>query len=249
LGRSDLVAHHVERYSPEGMVLAVVGAASPDLVVDKVMAALGDWQAPQAHPDRTIPPNVTLTARRQEVVSIPGKSQSDLILGWPAMARGDPDFIKASLANTVLGVFGMMGRLGDRVRDQQGLAYYVYSQVESGLGPGPWTATAGVNPANVQRAIDGILHEVCRLRDEPVPEEELADSQAYLTGSMPLRLETNQGVLSAILDMERHQLGLDYLQRFSGLINAVTVQDLQEMAQKYLDPDVYALAIAGPQDE
>jgi zinc protease len=154
--------------------------------------------------------------------------------------------MKANLTNTVLGVFGMMGRLGDNVREDQGLAYYVYSRLEAGLGAGAWSATAGVNPANVQRAIDGILHEVRRLRDEPVPADELADSQSFLSGSMPLRLETNEGVAQTLLDIERHNLGFDYLLRYADLVNAVTVRDLQEMAQKYLDPEVYALAIAGP---
>jgi zinc protease len=167
-------------------------------------------------------------------------------LGWPALARRDPDFMKAYLANTVLGIFGMMGRLGDSVRDEQGLAYYVYSRLEAGLGVGPWVAIAGVNPANVERTIDGILHEVGRLRDERVPEEELADSQAYLTGSMPLRLETNEGISATLLEMERHGLGLDYLQRYEGLVRAVTSEDMQEMARTYLDPKVYVLAVAGP---
>jgi zinc protease len=181
-------------------------------------------------------------------VPMPGKTQSDLVLGWPGLARNDPDYMKARLANTVLGVFGMRGRLGDNVRDAQGLAYYVYSQLEAGLGAGPWLATAGVNPANVRRAIDAILYEVRCLRDERLSADELADSQSFLTGSMPLRLETNEGIAATLLEIERYDLGFDYLLRYADLVNAVTVQDAQEMAQKYLNPDVYALALAGPED-
>ena len=114
------------------------------------------------------------------------------------------------------------------------------------MGAGPWVAIAGVNPANVEQAIDGILEEVRRLRDEPVPANELADSQSYLTGSMPLRLETNEGVARTLLHMERHELGLDYLQRYSDLVKAVTVADIQAVARRYLDLEVSALAIAGP---
>jgi len=125
----------------------------------------------------------------------------------------------------------------------------VYSELEAGLGAGPWVTVAGVNPANVERAINGILRQVQHLREELVPAEELADSQSFLTGSMPLRLETNGGLVSALLDMERYGLGFDYLQRYPALVNAVTVQDVQEMVQKYLDPEIYALAVAGPADE
>jgi zinc protease len=154
--------------------------------------------------------------------------------------------MKARLGNTILGVFGMMGRLGDSVREELGLAYYVYSWLEAGLGAGPWLATAGVNPANVERAIDGILTQIRRMRDEPLPADELADSQSFMTGSMPLRLETNEGVASTMLDMERYDLGFDYLLRYADLVNAVTAHDVQEMVRRCLDPEVYALAIAGP---
>jgi len=246
LSRDDIVQYYQQHYSPEGMVLAVVGAVSADTAVEKVQAALGSWQPAGARPNRNIPPAVTLDELRRQTTVVEGKTQSDIVLGWPAMARQDADFMKARLANTILGVFGMMGRLGDSVRDEQGLAYYVYSSLQAGLGAGPWLAVAGVNPASVERAVDGILHEVRCLRDEPVPAQELADSQSFLTGSMPLRLETNEGLAGTILDIERYDLGFDYLRRYPDLVNSVTVDDVREVARKYLDPEVYALAVAGP---
>ncbi|HSR29945.1 MAG TPA: pitrilysin family protein [Anaerolineae bacterium] len=249
LSRDHLADYYQTRYSPEGMVIAVVGAVSADAVVEKVGDSLCSWQAPGGTPNRSIPPAIDLNELRREAVPMEGKTQSDIVLGWPGLARSDDDYMKARLANTILGVFGMMGRLGDSVRDAQGLAYYVYSQLEAGLGAGPWQVTAGVNPANVQRAIDGILHEVRRLRDEPVPADELADTQSYLTGSMPLRLETNEGIANTLLSMERYELGFDYLLRYADLVNAVTVQDIQDMAQEYLAPDAYAVAVAGPESD
>jgi zinc protease len=246
LTQAHLSDYYRARYSPEGMVLAVVGAVSSDTVLEKVRDALGGWHAPDASPNRSIPPNVQLDETRRDTAVVEGKSQSDIVLGWPALARSDPDYMKANLANMVLGVFGMMGRLGENIRERQGLAYYAYSSLQAGLGAGPWTAVAGVNPANIERAVEGILEEARRLRDEPLPQDELADSQSYLTGSMPLGLETNEGVVGTLLNIERHKLGLDYLLRYTDLVNSVSVDHIQEMAQKYLDPDVYALAIAGP---
>jgi zinc protease len=249
LSREDVAGYYHKHYSPQGMVVAVVGAVQAGSVLDMVQARLGDWRAPEAEPNRSIPPAVHLTEPVRQTLPMAGKTQSDIILGWPALARRDPGFMEANLANTVLGVFGIMGRLGDTVRDRQGLAYYVYSQLEAGLGAGPWVAIAGVNPANVEQAVDGILGEVGRLRDEPVPANELADSQSFLSGSMPLRLETNEGIALALLDMERYDLGFDYLQRYAGLVHSVTVPSVQEIAQRYLDPEVYALAIAGPESD
>jgi zinc protease len=150
------------------------------------------------------------------------------------------------VCNSILGIFGLMGRLGDKVREEQGLAYYSYSRVDGGPGPGPWRVIAGVNPANVEQAVDSIRAEVGRICQEPVDAEELADNKAFITGSLPLRLETNEGVARTILDMERYELGLDYLQRYDELINAITAEQVQAVAQRWLDPDAYALAIAGP---
>ena len=246
LTQAHLSNYYRDHYSPEGMVLAVVGAVSSDTVLEKVRNALGGWHAPDASPNRSIPPNVQLDETRRDTAVVEGKSQSDIVLGWPALARSDPDYMKAHLTNIVLGVFGMMGRLGENIRERQGLAYYASSSLQAGLGAGPWTAVAGVNPANVERAVEGILDEARRLRDEPLPQDELSDSQSYLTGSMPLGLETNEGVMGTLLNIERHELGLDYLLRYTDLVNSVSAAHIQLMAQKYLDPDVYALAIAGP---
>jgi zinc protease len=246
LAQGHLAEYFRDHYSPEGMTLAIVGAVPTDMVLEKVRGALEGWRAPGASPNRSIPPNVQLDKARRATAIMEGKSQSDIVLGWPALARSDPDYMKAHLANTVLGVFGMMGRLGENIRERQGLAYYAYSRLQAGLGAGPWMAIAGVSPANVDRAVAGILQEARRLRDEKVPRDELADSQSYLTGLMPLRLETNEGIVSTLLDIERHELGLDYLLRYTNLVNSVSVDDIQEMAQEHLDPEVYALAIAGP---
>jgi zinc protease len=249
LDRDDLEAYYREHYSPQGMVMAIVGAVQTNDILERTRAKLGNWQAQCRDPNRTIPPAVHLTDPVRRTVPIEGKAQSDLILGWPGMARDDPNYVKANLANTVLGIFGMMGRLGDNVREEQGLAYYVYSQLEAGLGAGPWFAAAGVHPSNVDQAVESILYEVRRLREEPVPIAELADSQSFLTGSMPLHLETNEGVARTLLDIERHGLGLDYLQRYADLVNGVTVEDVQQVARQYLEPEVYALAIAGPDNQ
>lgn len=247
LGREDLRSFYQGHYSPQGLVLAIVGAVPASAALEKVQTSLGGWQAAKVTPDRSKPQTVQLQEQRRASFVVPGKTQSDLVIGWPGLARTDPDYMKAHLTNIVLGVFGMMGRLGDVIREQQGLAYYCYSELDAGYGAGAWTASAGVQPANVERTVASIRSEVRRLRDEAVQGEELADSQSFLTGSMPLRLETNEGVAGSLLDMERHQLGFDYLQRYASLVNAVSVEHLREMANKYLDPDVYALAVAGPE--
>ncbi len=105
---------------------------------------------------------------------------------------------------------------------------------------------AGVNPANVARALDSIVAEIRRITTEPVSAEDLADNQAHFTGSLPLQLESNEGVAGAILRMEYFDLGLDYLRNYADLINRLTANDLLAAARRYLNPDAYALGVAGP---
>jgi zinc protease len=243
--RDDLVSFYESYYCPRDMVIVVVGAIPSEVAFQKVAATFGDWSGDRAI--RAEPPPVSRPdERRERRVSIPGKSQSDIIVGWPAMRRLDPDFDGARLANTVLGVFGMMGRLGDKVREEQGMAYYAYSRLSANRDPGTWAAVAGVAPDNVERALRAMLAEVEILRGEPVPAAELQDCQRYLTGSLPIQLETNDGVASVLVDIEWHGLGLDYVQRYKGIIDSITPEDMQAAAQKYLNPAAYTLAIAGP---
>lgn len=243
--REDLVRFHQTYFAPEGMVLVVTGAVKAAEALEQVRAALGDWGA-RRPPVPDLPPLMPLEQRERHVF-IPEKTQVDLRLGWRGPARKEPDFLAAHLANTILGVFGMMGRLGKVVREENGLAYYVYSVLEGGPGPGPWQVIAGVDPAHARQAQALILDEVRRLREEPVPEDELNDSQSMLVGSLPLQLETNEGVARALLNIERYQLGLDYLQRYRQLILDLRPADVQTAAQRWLDPERYVLAMAGPE--
>jgi zinc protease len=126
------------------------------------------------------------------------------------------------------------------------LAYYAYSSISAGIGPGAWYVSAGVNPANVEKATDLIAQELKRYVNEGISAEELADSQANYVGRLPLSLESNGGVAGALLNIERFDLGLDYYRQYPDLIKAVTLDDICETAQKYIDPERLVIATAGP---
>jgi zinc protease len=243
----DMLAEFYESFfRPQGMVVTVVGAVPAEEAVRKIEAAFGDWNG--LRPARAALPSVVpIVDVRKRHALMPDKTQCDMVLGWHGMRRLDPDFDSARLANTVLGVFGLTGRLGENVRERQGMAYYAYSRVSGDREPGTWVTVAGVNPANVSRAQQAMLDEVKRLQDEPVPADELEDCKSYLTGSVPLQLETNDGVASLLADIEWHGLGLDYLERYPTIINALTAEQVQQVAQKYLRPDAYVFALAGPE--
>jgi zinc protease len=245
LTRDDIVGFYRDRLGPSGMATIVVGAVAREQGLDILQDAFGTWRGAQ-YVQPPLPPIAPIREQRKRRTVLPGKTQSDIVLGWIGLTRRDPDFFRAFLANSILGQFGMAGRIGERVREQQGLAYYAYTGLDAGIGPGPWAAVAGVAPENVDHAIEAILDEVQRLRDEPVGEQELEDNKTYIVDSMPLRLEGNEGIAAQIASMELYGLGFDYLQRFPGIIEAITAQDVTEAVLKYIDPEAFVLSVAGP---
>ena len=244
--RQDLIDFHARNYGPRGMVVGVVGAVDPEYAFQRVSAVLGDWENPQQPEPLGLPGLVPLEATTTRHWEIPGKSQADIVLGVAGPPRLSPDFMAASLGNSVLGQFGMMGRIGKVVREQAGLAYYASSSLTLGVGPGPWNVAAGVAPGNVERAVDLIQQEIARFTSEPVSSEELADSQANFIGRLPLTLESNSGVAAALVSLERFGLDLDYYLHYKDDVLSVTVEDVLETARRYFDPQHLAVASAGP---
>lgn len=243
---SDLQAFHARHYGPAGMIIVVVGAIKADDAIRTVREYLGDWANPDQPDLPPVPAVSPMTETRRAFVGLPGKTQSDIVLGTVGPSRFDSDFLAAQLVNSVLGQFGMMGRIGHSVRETLGLAYYAYSSVDGGYTASPWSVTAGVNPANVGLAIARIQDELERIVSQPITPEELDDNQSYFTGRVPLQLETNEGIAGSLLNMEIYHLGLDYLINYRTVIYRLTAADLLAAAQKYLTPDRLVIAVAGP---
>lgn len=244
--RSDIEKFHERYYGPRKMILAIVGAVAPDEAVDSVNDLLGDWKNVDQGIRPELIPITPLESVQRKRVNISGKSQTDVVIGAPGPRRQSPDFLPAALGNNILGQFGMMGRIGEVVRQQSGLAYYASSSLGGGPGPGPWAISAGVDPQNLEKAIELIIREVKRFTEEPVMDEELGDSKASIIGSLPLSLESNHGVASALVNLERYDLGLDYYRRYPDLIRSIDKENILEVARRYLDPGRLGVGIAGP---
>jgi zinc protease len=176
---------------------------------------------------------------------MPNKAQADIAYGFVTIRRSDPRFHAYSLMNNVLGQYSLGGRLGDSIRERQGMAYYVFSALDANVIAGPLIIRAGVNPANVDRAIESIDTELKALAREGPTDQELTESKQYLVGSMPRNLETNLGIANFLQMTEFFKLGSDYDVRLPGLLNSVTRDEVHEAART-LDPSCAAVVVAGP---
>ena len=244
--RADLVEFHRRCFGPKEMTIAVVGAVDPTTAIEQINAVLGNWNNPQQASLPPLPEVRQLSRTVRQHIALQGKSQTDLIVGVLGPTRLAPEYLAASLGNSVLGQFGMMGRIGEVVREQSGLAYYASSSLSAGIGPGTWDVSAGVNPANLKKALELIIVELRRFVEKGVTSEELQDSQDNFVGRLPLSLESNAGVANALINIERHNLGLDYYQNYEKQVRAITPEMVLAAARKYLKPDALAIATSGP---
>ena len=244
--RSDLIDFYQRTYGPKDMAIVIVGAVEPEAAINAIKISLGDWVNETQELLPKIPTVKPVQKTTRKAISIPGKSQADIVMGCLAPERLSPDYQPLRIGNNILGEFGMMGRLGHSVREEAGLAYYAYSSLTASMGPGAWEMAAGVNPKNIDQTIALIIKEVEHFVSEPVLDEELSDSKSYYLGRMPLMLESNSGVAISLLNMEHFNLGLNYFLEYPKQIQSVTAEDILQTSRKYLDPDRLTIASAGP---
>jgi zinc protease len=238
---------HTERFAPSELTAAIVGDVETDRARDLVVRAFGDWRKPRPTPIPVGPP-APATSRRRLVIPMMNKAQTDIAYGFTTIRRADPAYDALRLMNNVLGQYALGGRLGDSIRERQGMAYYVSSAADPNVVEGPLLIRAGVGPANVDRAVASIDEELTRLVEDGVTAKELDDSRRYLIGSMPRALETNMAIATFLQNAEFFGLGTDYDLRMPELLRAVTLDEVNAVARRVIDPSRAALVIAGPYD-
>lgn len=242
--RDDLVQFHAMAYQASKVIVSLAGGLSHQESVDLVERHLGGWGGET--PVADVEAGHTPDALERHDTSLPGKTQADIAIGVPAITRSHPDYYALTVANQVIGRFGLMGRLGESVRERQGMAYYTFSNLEAGKSTGIWTAKAGVAPYNVDGAIESIRSEVRGFIEGGPTEREFVDCTGAIIGALPIGLESSDSMASVAADIVYYELGDDFLQRYRGIIEGLRPEDLQQAAARYLNPDRLVIAVVGP---
>jgi len=245
IDRAAIAAFHARFVRPAVLSLSIVGSVDHRRAVTRAEAELDGWTGAAAAPV-VVPPPAELPLRRLRRLAVAGKSQSDIAYGFTTISRRDPRYYAYWMMNNVLGQSGLGGRLAENIRERQGMAYFAYSAFDPAFGRGPLVVRAGVDPNNVERALDAIDHEVRQLGAEGPTEAEVSETREYLIGSIPRLLETNSGIAAFLQTSEQFDLGLDYDRRLPALLEAVTIDEIRAAAAEVLIPETAAVAIAGP---
>ena len=248
LTRADLVRFYQTYYRPDTTALVIVGDVNTADVVREVQADFGGWAKPTAPAPALVIPNVGLPAKAPAPIVIPlaDAPQTSILFGYNGgLLQTSPEYYAAQIMNYTLGGDTFGSRLGKAIRDQNGLAYSVSSGIQASHGSGPFEVFIGANPKNATRAITLMRQIITQEQKYGVTPDEVRQAKLYITGSYPLRLETNAGVAGVLTLAEDYGLGLDFPQRRNALYNAVTVDQVNAAAKKYLRPGVGVLVIAG----
>jgi zinc protease len=245
LTRDRLANLHATRFAPAQTSIVTVGDVDPAQSYALVERVFGDWKTPPPAPmalSRVVP----ATSRRRVEIPMMNKAQADIAYGFTTLRRDDPDYYACWLMNHAFGQYSMSGRLGDSIRERQGMAYYAYSTLDANVMEGPLLIRAGVSAANIDRALESIDEEVTKLVTGGLSQKELDDSRRFLIYAMPRALETNAGIANYLQTTEFFKLGLDFDARVPDLLRGVTLDHANAVARRFLSVDRATVVIAGP---
>jgi len=234
LSKVDLRAVHSTAYIPNNAVFVVVGDVDRDAVIREIDELFGGWPAGELNLP-SYPAFPKRTARTLTVVDRPGSAQSNIVLGNLAIERRSPDYFSVLVMNQVLGA-GASSRVFMNLREDKGYTYGAYTRLDAKRLGGDFEATAEVRTAVTGDSLKEFFYELDRIRDEKVPEQELADAKNFLTGVFPIRAETQEGMTNLIVNQLLYDLPADYLKTYRENVTAVTADDVQRAAQKYVRP-------------
>ncbi|HEU4767788.1 MAG TPA: pitrilysin family protein [Pyrinomonadaceae bacterium] len=233
LSSKDLGDFHSTYYRPNNAILAIVGDVTLKEVMPKLEKAFGDWQKGDV-PAATIPQAPAQSASRILLIDRPGSVQTVLQLGTLGIERTSPDYFAVLMADRVLGG-GPSGRLFLNLREARGYTYGAYSNFGGSRFRGTWSSSSEVRTDVTEGAMKEFMYELNRLRDEKVPADELENAKRAIVGSFALSLEQPGSLLQNIITQKLYNLPADYWDTYPQKVAAITAEDVQRVAQKYID--------------
>lgn len=242
IDRADLQAFARERFARDNLIVAVVGDITPAELAPLLDQTFGALPATSSPWDVDEAGFANAGALRIVERNIP---QSVVFFGLPGIKRADPDFYAAYVMNHILGGGSFTSRLTDEIREKRGLAYSVYTYLSPLRHGGLLLGSVGTRNDRVAESLDLIRAEFARLRRDGVSADELADAKTHVTGAFPLRFDSNDRVARILLSMQYNDLGIDYIDRRNGYIEAVTLDDVNRVAQRLLVPEDLTVVVVG----
>jgi zinc protease len=246
LSREAVKRFHSKYYRPNNAILAIVGDVNEKTLEEFLIPNLEKWP-------KGVLPGTSGESRfpeKGETIRISKPvSQSNVIMGNGAISRDNPDYYAAMVLNHILGSGSLGSRLMEDIRNRRGLAYSVESSFDAGKLRGSFQILLQTKTSSTQEAINAVMENVERIRSELVSDLELADAKAFLVGSFPQKLNGQWRIASFMSQVEFYGLGVDYPQKYPGLIGSVTRDDVLRVAKSYLLPEKFVVVLVTNQGD
>ena len=241
--RDEFVNFHRVKFVPNNAVFIIVGDVQHDQILARLESLFARWERGEEVVTNFPAPPVR-TRRTAYVIDRHGSAQSNIVIANSGITRTSPDYFPVMLMHTVLGA-NASSRLFMNLREDKGYTYGAYTNLDARRTAGTFRAIAEVRTAVTGDSLKEFFYELNRIRNEPVSAKEMADAKSYLTGVFPIRLETQEGLTDQLVQIKMLNLPDNYLQMYRDRVQAVTIEDIQRVAQQYVKPDEAALIIVG----
>lgn len=228
-----LAEFHKTYYRPNNAIFAIVGDVKPDEIFAQLEKAFATWTPGQA-PPTAIPEAKELGSAKIHLIDRAGSVQTNLLLGELTIQRTDPDYYALVVMNRIIGG-GPSGRLFMNLREDKGYTYGAYSSFSAFKYRGAFQANTEVRTNVTGGAMKELMYEINRIRDEKTPAPEFENAKRALVGGFALQLESPQMVLQNIITQKLYQLPGNYWDTYPQKISAVSADDVQRVAKKYLN--------------
>jgi zinc protease len=244
LTRKDVQTWARTRLTRDRLLIGVAGDVTPQQLAGILDTVFGGLPATSPVPATLPEAKVSTTPRTIHITR--DLTQATIVIGAPGIARSDPDWYAASVADYIFGSGSFASRLMDEVREKRGLAYTVRSQlVPFDYGPVMFVS-AGTRADQSSESLKVIREEWAKMTNPGVTADELQGAKQYLTGAWPLRFTSTGRIADLLLQIQRDKLGLDYLDKRNSLIEAVTLDDVRRVAKRLYDPNILTVVVVGP---
>jgi predicted Zn-dependent peptidase len=238
-----LARWHAERYAPQNAILGVSGDVNPQEVVAKLRQALAGWKKTDYR--ETLPPHPTpASSKKIFLIDRPDSVQSTITMGNIAIDHRSPDYVPVVVTDSIVGG-GSSARLFLNLREDKGYTYGVYSGFTAVKYPGAWSAGGDVRTEVTEGAMNELMYELKRIRDEPVPAAELEEKKRAIVAAFALSLESPSSLLNYEVIRKIYDLPADYWDTYPARIMAVTAEDVQRVARKYVNPETHQVVVVG----
>ena len=229
-------------YRPNRTIMAVVGDVTAEEIDEALNQAFSSWKKGEPGGKLPVP---SATGAPTSIRVNKELTQANIIMGHEGVTRGNPDYYAIQVMNSILGGGGFSSRVVDSIRNERGLAYSVYTYFNADKSHGTFQFVMQTKNDSAREAMRIAREEIERIRRDPVSDQELNDAKDYLTGSFPLRLDTNRKVANFLAQVEYFQLGLNYPDRYGDFIRKVAREDVLRVAKRYLQPEKLITVVVG----